>query len=199
MAGELAVLGKIEASDMDFLEAMTYEAAIGGLMTVPSFEDAVGRGQFAYCFEEWGHPGDDGLIAFDADGEELGAAWHRAYPDKYLEAGEHRSFRPELIMAVNRDARGQGVGKALLRGLMDQARSQGIARLGLSVVENNSEALGLYRSHGFRIEREAVTVVGSEAAWVFKMSARLMGKDRKIGFEQEWYTETDYGRPRTPN
>lgn len=45
--------------------------------------------------------------------------------------------------------RGQGVGKALLKGTNDVARESGFSKVGLNVDQSNPRALKLYKSQGF--------------------------------------------------
>jgi ribosomal protein S18 acetylase RimI-like enzyme len=57
---------------------------------------------------------------------------------------------PELIIGVRPLWRAQGVGRALMRGLTDAARTAGFARITLSV-EHGNFASSLYRSEGFAV------------------------------------------------
>jgi ribosomal protein S18 acetylase RimI-like enzyme len=52
---------------------------------------------------------------------------------------------------VSADARGQGVGSALLRALGEQARAVGARLLWLETQNVNLPAIGFYRSRGFRL------------------------------------------------
>jgi GNAT superfamily N-acetyltransferase len=61
---------------------------------------------------------------------------------------------PELIIGVRPLWRAQGVGRALLRALTDDARAGGYARLALSV-ERDNFARELYRSEGFAVVASA--------------------------------------------
>lgn len=53
-------------------------------------------------------------------------------------------------IAVRSDFRGLGHGERLLRGVLDEARSQGIRQVHLEVREGNRRARDLYRRAGFR-------------------------------------------------
>ncbi|MTE18732.1 GNAT family N-acetyltransferase [Streptomyces sp. TRM43335] len=55
-------------------------------------------------------------------------------------------------LAVDGRARGRGVGRALLRAAMDEARRQGAARITLRVLGHNAPARALYESEGFVVE-----------------------------------------------
>ena len=56
---------------------------------------------------------------------------------------------PELAIAVQEGARGQGIGTRLLQSLLARASEQGAARISLSVNFDNPAA-NLYRRLGFR-------------------------------------------------
>ncbi|MEU6085867.1 GNAT family N-acetyltransferase [Streptomyces sp. NPDC047085] len=54
--------------------------------------------------------------------------------------------------AVAEKARGQGVGRALIRAAVDEARRRGARRLTLRVLGHNTPARKLYESEGFVVE-----------------------------------------------
>ncbi len=54
-----------------------------------------------------------------------------------------------LSLGVAPDAQRQGVGKALLAGLIDRVKSENTDRLFLEVDEGNAAACGLYQQAGF--------------------------------------------------
>ena len=74
---------------------------------------------------------------------------------------------------VRPEARGQGVGTALLAALADEARAQGYSRIDWSVLDWNERALAFYRSvgarpmsgwTGYRLEGEALARFGTDRA-----------------------------------
>jgi GNAT superfamily N-acetyltransferase len=103
----------------------------------------------------WMRPGDTGVVAEMPSGEAIGAAWYRMLPRNEPGFGYVDIGVPELIIGVRPIWRAHGVGRALLHRLCDQARSEGYARLSLSV-ERGNFASTLYRAEGF-----AVTFRGS--------------------------------------
>lgn len=56
---------------------------------------------------------------------------------------------PEFGLGVADAWQGQGVGKALIDGVLDYARAHGLPRVYLIAVRDNARAIGLYRSRGF--------------------------------------------------
>jgi GNAT superfamily N-acetyltransferase len=98
----------------------------------------------------WQRPADRGVIAIGADRHPVGAAWYRLFGADRPAQGFVAAGVPELIIGVRPMWRAQGVGRALLRGLTEAARSEGFARLALSV-EHGNFALDFYRSEGFAV------------------------------------------------
>ena len=52
-------------------------------------------------------------------------------------------------VAVAPDAQGRGIGRLLLRSLLDTARSRGSSRVFLEVRSDNASAIAMYLAHGF--------------------------------------------------
>ncbi|MFJ3301878.1 GNAT family N-acetyltransferase [Streptomyces sp. NPDC086549] len=55
-------------------------------------------------------------------------------------------------LAVHEDARGRGVGRALVRAAVEEARRRGARRITLRVLGHNAPARALYESVGFVVE-----------------------------------------------
>ena len=54
-----------------------------------------------------------------------------------------------LTLAVAPERRGQGLGRALLRGALEQARAEGAETMHLEVAAGNTRAIRLYEGEGF--------------------------------------------------
>ena len=114
-----------------------------------------GPGPVQLYVKAWGRPGDTAVIAL-LDGFPVGAAWYRLFAGEPVGYGFVDAQTPELAVAVVPNARGLGVGSALLRGLLERAREDGHAALSLAVDRHNEGAIGLYRQFGFgQIAEEA--------------------------------------------
>lgn len=59
-----------------------------------------------------------------------------------------------LSIVIDRDWRDVGIGSAMVRAAQDWVRSQGLAKLGLSVFPDNARAIAVYEHCGF--EREGL-------------------------------------------
>jgi [ribosomal protein S18]-alanine N-acetyltransferase len=89
--------------------------------------------------DAWGRTGDLGVIA---DGD-VGAAWVRLFTEDEHSYGYVAPHVPELTIAVAKEARGRGIGTALLRELLPR-----IGHVSLSV-ETDNPAVRLYERFGF--------------------------------------------------
>jgi GNAT superfamily N-acetyltransferase len=141
-------------SDGTFLADMVVEAAnwrAGFTRPRPTvLGDPIYRGYIA----GWQRPADQGVVAVDAEGRPVGAAWYRLFASDAPTHGFVATGVPELIIGVRPLWRAQGIGRALMRSLTDAARSAGFARLALSVEHGNFAHL-LYRSEGFTVVESA--------------------------------------------
>ncbi len=97
----------------------------------------------------WGRTGDTAVIAL-LDGFPVGAAWYRLFTKDAPGYGYVDEQTPELAIAVVPNARGKGVGSALIDSLVERARSDEYEGLSLSVDRRNAAAIALYERHGFR-------------------------------------------------
>lgn len=132
-------------ADLPFLRRMLHEAANwrGGSLVPVSLPE------IARYVEGWGsREGDFGVVAVEAAGRCVGAAWYRYFDEDRHGYGYVADDVPEVTVAVEASSRGVGVGRALLRELVDRAARRGVRALSLSVEEDNP-AVALYLSCGF--------------------------------------------------
>jgi ribosomal protein S18 acetylase RimI-like enzyme len=57
-----------------------------------------------------------------------------------------------LGIGVSAEYRGRGIGKALLKAVLESAKAAGLTRIELSVREDNARAIALYEKLGFVVE-----------------------------------------------
>ena len=132
------------AQDVRFLRDMLHHA----YYWKERAPEDTGPGPVALYVKAWGRPGDAAMIAIDG-GFPAGAAWYRLFPRDRPGYGFVDERTPELAIAVVPNARGKGVGSALLAALLDRARAEGYGAISLSVDRNNAGAIELYERHGF--------------------------------------------------
>jgi GNAT superfamily N-acetyltransferase len=135
-------------ADGAFLADMVVEAANWRAGAARPRHDVLGAEDYRRYVSGWMRPSDAGVVAETVEGEGIGAAWYRMLPRSAPGFGYIATGVPELIIGVRPIWRAHGVGRSLLRGLVDRARAEGYARLSLSV-ERDNYAVTLYRSEGF--------------------------------------------------
>jgi len=132
------------AQDLRFLRDMLHHAYYW-----KERKPDAGPGPVQLYVKAWGRPGDTAVIAL-LDGFPVGAAWFRLFTAASPGYGFVDEQTPELAVAVVPNARGQGVGSALLGSLLDRARTDGYGAVSLSVDRHNEGAIALYEQFGFR-------------------------------------------------
>lgn len=136
------------ADDVKLLRTLLYEAAFWRPgVERQELDQALADPELARYVEGFGLSGDFGVVA-EQDAEPLGAAWWRHLTADSPGYGFIDEATPEVSLAVFPSRRGRGVGTALLRALLSEAREREVAKLSLSV-ERDNPAVALYRRLGF--------------------------------------------------
>lgn len=128
----------------ELLSVAAVEVGIGPISPATAQQSPFGK-----YLVDWGRPGDAGVMAVDALGQRVGAAWYRLFPADHPAYGFIAPDVPELSIRVLGGYRQQGIGGALLDALECIARQQGYHALSLSVNRHNP-ARRLYARHHFR-------------------------------------------------
>lgn len=149
------VVRRGEVSDIPLMYMMLFEAAA----TNPDIakldrEVALSLPQIRKYVEGWGRDGDECVVASEASGKPLGAAWFRLFSAEDPGYGFVGEDVPELTMGVAEDARGRGIGSALMKRVIEVAKDEGYNSLSLSV-KRDSSAVGLYERFGFKRKGES--------------------------------------------
>ncbi|MEO0560313.1 MAG: copper homeostasis protein CutC [Bacteroidota bacterium] len=143
-AGEVQIR-PLTGADAPILSEMLYHAIHVPPGDTPPPPDVVDQPSLARYVAGWmQRAGDVGCLA-EANGEPVGAAWLRLWPDAERGYGFVDAQTPELSMAVQPGVRGQGIGTRLLRQVL---RESGAAAVSLSVSCTNP-ARRLYEREGF--------------------------------------------------
>src|ERR671911_1655658 len=138
-----------QPNDEPFMWDMAWQAtAVDDGMRSLGREAAFAIPHVRRYLEGWGRTGDAAVVAV-VDGQRLGAAWYRLFPAEDPGWGFVATDVPELSIGVAAEARGRGVGSALLDALLTVAREQGFQAVSLSVDRRNP-ARRLYERKGFR-------------------------------------------------
>lgn len=138
----------MERDEWPLLEGFLYEAIYvpegfeGGIPRSIIYDDPRCRA----AFEGFGELPDDRALVTVVDGSVVGACWVRT-TDEY---GHIDDATPSFSISLYQQYRGQGMGAAMMRQMLDELRVAGYARASLSVQKDNP-ALHLYERLGFQI------------------------------------------------
>jgi ribosomal protein S18 acetylase RimI-like enzyme len=148
--------------DLPVIREMLFYAARWRSGEGPEDGDAVlADDRVARYADDWGRPGDLGVVAEHAAGA-VGAAWVRLFPRDRPGYGFIDDETPELSIAVVPDQRGAGIGSALLSDLFKAIADAGYRAISLSV-EPDNPARRLYQRLGFR------KVAGVGGSWTMRL------------------------------
>lgn len=135
---------KIQEEEYGLLKEFLYLAIYVPEGTQPPPRSILLQPELQVYLKDFGREKDDhGVIAWIQD-KAVGAAWARVMNDY----GHIDNQTPSLALAVSAPFRGQGIGTALLKRLLDDLRKTGYDSVSLSVQRANP-ALRLYQCLGF--------------------------------------------------
>jgi len=140
------LLRQISRDDLPFLKEMVYFATNQDLHETDAgiVLSRLNARWIEDYIEDWGKPGDFGLIAKGTGNNDVGAAWYRR---------NYRSEIPHNVMsiAVKPEARGRGIGKLLMTNLLISAKNEGLEEMQVKVGRSNENAKKLLKSVSFSV------------------------------------------------
>ncbi|MEW6213251.1 MAG: N-acetyltransferase, partial [Acidobacteriota bacterium] len=151
MTNELSIsVRTLTSADEPFLWEMLHKVLYLLQGDEPFPRGIVRQPEISKYAQDWGNPGDIGLIAIDETNQQMvGAAWIRLLTGENKGCGYVDDATPELSIAVAPEYRRQGVGTQLLILLLSKARGQYRA-VSLSVLSDDP-AVRWYQRLGFEV------------------------------------------------
>jgi GNAT superfamily N-acetyltransferase len=141
------IITPMAADDLPFVWKLLSDAAQDA--GLPPLDSATAHdAPFGTYLADWGRPGDAGVVARLADAGRVGAAWYRLFSPERPGYAYVTPDVPELSIRLLAPYRGQGIGGALLRTLIQLALQEGYGALSL-LVNRENPARRLYMRHGF--------------------------------------------------
>jgi len=138
------------AQDETFIELMLLAAANWLPDRQLSLDQMRREPDLLHYVAGWPRASDVGVVAGDRSKSPIGAVWLRQFSPHDPGYGYVSADVPELSIGVLDEWRGRGVGRALMRAQVEQARMRGLHTLSLSV-ERANPAASLYLSEGWRV------------------------------------------------
>ena len=142
------IVRDIREDEFALLEEFLYQA----IYVPEGFEGGVPRSvvrddpKCCAAYEDFGSLPDDRALVAEVSGKVVGACWVRT-ADEY---GHIDSITPSFSISLFEEYRGNGIGTALMRRMLEDLEAAGYARASLSVQKANP-ALRLYERLGFCI------------------------------------------------
>lgn len=137
-----------EPRDLGFMKETLYQAANRPGDNWPPLEESLQEPNNLRFWREFPRRGDLAVIA-ELDGVPVGAAWIRPFSDDELTAMDDPRV-PVLVMAVQEQHRGSGVGGSIMSSLVNLATADGVQAINLTTREYLTAAVHLYERSGFR-------------------------------------------------
>ncbi len=137
--------------DREFLSKMLYEAIFWDKQRKPpSYEASLDLPYVKVVLEDWGSREGDVAVIAEADSKQVGAAWYRYWTKESDMRGYVCDSKPVLVIGIEQEYRGRGLGKSLIEWLINYATDQSVEGISLSVSKVN-HAKKLYEKNGFQL------------------------------------------------
>lgn len=140
------IIRRLEAGEYPVLRKFLYLAVFVPEGQSPPPEDVLDVPEMRVYLDGFGREAADVAVGADCGGKIVGAAWARVMEDY----GHLYDGVPSIAISLLPGYRGQGLGKRLLSGLLDELRAAGHRRVTLAVQKENLAACRLYRGLGFQ-------------------------------------------------
>lgn len=138
------IVRKIRQSEIHVLSDFLYEAIFVPEGAVPPPREILKQPELQIYISGFGRFDDDICYVAEAEGNIVGAVWVRIMDDY----GHIDDETPSFAISLNKEYRGQGIGTALMKTMLEELKKRGYKRGSLAVQKAN-DAVNLYKSLGF--------------------------------------------------
>ena len=135
---------EMKPEEYPLLDEFLYQAIFLPEGTLPPPRDIVNRPELRVYVQNFGQQKHDRCLVADVDAKPVGAVWVRIMNDY----GHIDSETPSFAISLLPQFRGQGIGTALMRAMLQKLRDEGVKQASLAVQKQNY-AVKMYRSCGF--------------------------------------------------
>ena len=149
MKKQTVILRNLREDETELLKDFLYEAIF-----VPEGMEAPDRSiiekpELSLYYEDFGNGKANHCIVAEDDGKVIGAVWARIMNDY----GHIDDETPSLAISLLKEYRGQGIGTAMMKKMLELLREKGYKQVSLAVQKANY-AVRMYENVGFRIVDE---------------------------------------------
>ena len=143
------IIREIKEEEIKLLDRFLYLAIYVHKGEVPPPFDIIYKPELQVYVENLGKEKDDHILIAEADDKIVGAVWVRIMDDY----GHIDDETPSLIISVEKEYRGKGIGRSLLSSMLSLLSKCGYKSVSLSCQKENY-AVSLYKSLGFEIIKD---------------------------------------------
>ncbi len=143
------IIREIKEEEIKLLDRFLYLAIYVHKGEVPPPFGIIYKPELQVYVENLGKEKDDHILIAEADDKIVGAVWVRIMDDY----GHIDDETPSLIISVEKEYRGKGIGRSLLSSMLSLLSKYGYKAVSLSCQKENY-AVSLYKSLGFEIIKD---------------------------------------------
>lgn len=143
------IVREINEEEIKLLDRFLYLAIYVHKGEVPPPFGIIYKPELQVYVENLGKEKDDHILIAEADDKIVGAVWVRIMDDY----GHIDDETPSLIISVEKEYRGKGIGRSLLSSMLSLLSKCGYKAVSLSCQKENY-AVSLYKSLGFEIIKD---------------------------------------------
>ena len=140
---------EIEKTEIPLLDDFLYEAIFIPEGVTPPSRDIIKDEALQIYVKDFGKQKDDICFVAEVDGRVVGAVWVRVIDDY----GHIDDDTPSLSISVYKGYRNLGIGKALIKNVLEELKKRGYKKTSLSVQKANY-ASEIYKKAGYYVYEE---------------------------------------------
>ena len=140
---------EIEKTEISLLDDFLYEAIFIPEGVTPPPKDIIKDEELQIYVKDFGKYKDDICFVAEVKGKVVGAVWVRVIDDY----GHIDDDTPSLSISVYKGYRNLGIGKALIKNVLEELKKRGYEKTSLSVQKANY-ASDIYKKVGYYVHEE---------------------------------------------
>lgn len=140
---------EIEKTEISLLDDFLYEAIFIPKGVTPPPKDIIEDEELQIYVKDFGKYKDDICFVAEVEGRVVGAVWLRVIDDY----GHIYDDTPSLSISVYKGYRNLGIGKALIKNVLEELKKRGYKKTSLSVQKANY-ASEIYKKVGYYVYEE---------------------------------------------